>query len=277
MIYDGWYQNADAVILENEQIRTVLLPRFGGKIVSLYHKANRFELLFQNPKPQFTPAFIGASFAAYEACGFDDVFPSVEAEVVSVGREKIMYPDHGELWSHEMKTDITANCLTLSMQSTLLPYRFMKTVMLFGGTLQIRYQFTHTGDVEFPYVFFPHCLVAERKGMQLSIPAGQKKYLIQTANMEKWYLIHPLKTGNCGYIFPNEKISAFFQFSYHQLPYLGFWRTAGGFRGDHNCALEPASAYYDSVTIAAQNNRESILMPKETLDIPFSITMKATD
>jgi hypothetical protein len=68
-----------------------------------------------------------------------------------------------------------------------------------------------------------------------------------------------------------------FNYDPKKLPYLGYWHTEGGFRGDHNSALEPATAFYDGVSIAARNRRESALHPGETLDIHVSLALEPTE
>ena len=57
------------------------------------------------------------------------------------------------------------------------------------------------------------------------------------------------------------------------LPYLGFWITAGGFRGDYNCAWEPSSGYYDSVSRALRNNAVWELLPQEEKQFDITITV----
>ncbi len=52
-----------------------------------------------------------------------------------------------------------------------------------------------------------------------------------------------------------------------KLPYLGFWITDGGFRGDYNCALEPSTGYYDSIDIATKNGKVSYLLPNEVFEL----------
>ena len=57
------------------------------------------------------------------------------------------------------------------------------------------------------------------------------------------------------------------------LPYFGVWITRGGLEGSFNCALEPASGFYDSVSKAMKNNAVNILKPKEKLDFDLEIRL----
>ncbi len=49
------------------------------------------------------------------------------------------------------------------------------------------------------------------------------------------------------------------------LPYLGFWITNGGYRGERNFAFEPATGYYDTVNCARGRGRLKTLAPGEKL------------
>ena len=90
-------QGAEAVVLENDRLRCVCLPEHGGKIASLYRKDKSFELLFQNPRKNYRKAKPGAAFGDYEACGFDDAFPNIDAGRAQTGRGETDYFDHGEI------------------------------------------------------------------------------------------------------------------------------------------------------------------------------------
>lgn len=269
------FRNAHAIIMENALLRVVILPEFGGKIASLFLKEQQFELLFQNPKDFFTKAPLGASFAEYEACGFDDAFPTVNEEIVKIGAHSILYPDHGEVWTTNMEVKHTNRWVKMAFESLILPYYFQKWVMLEQDKLNICYKIKNTGDFDFPYIFLVHCLVHTRERMELILPhdAGEKGWQTNGTLMSKWYLSNPVSEGKCGYNFLNEKIIALFTYPKDQFPYLGYWITCGGFRGDHNCALEPASAYFDAVSIARKHHRESILHMGETVLFTLSIQL----
>ena len=72
--------------------------------------------------------------------------------------------------------------------------------------------------------------------------------------MVKYYVVGRLEKDGCGYDYPETGTSVRFLYDVEKLPYLGCWITAGGYRGDKNCALEPSTGYYDSVGRARQIN-----------------------
>lgn len=93
--------------------------------------------------------------------------------------------------------------------------------------------------------------------------------------MVKYYADQKVKTGFCGYCYPSQGLRCTFRYDAKKLPYLGLWITAGGFRGDYNCALEPASGYYDSIQKAAENGSLYLLKKEEPLH--FSLELALTE
>lgn len=303
------FQNVTAVVLENEWIRVKVLPAKGGKLASVYSKPKDFELLFQNPKPQYGEAKLYSPFEQYEACGFDDAFPSIDAGDVRVGGEYVAYPDHGEIWSAPFEYCVKEERVELFCHSAILPYRYTKTIQLERDSVVCSYEITNTGEVEFPYLWAFHCLVNYRENMRLILPesveqvenvcaspllgAVGEKYRFPTDTVQggktgdfrtvlpanppsyaKYYAVGAVKQGVCGYEYPTEKVRALITYDAQKLPYLGFWITTGGFRGDCNCALEPATGYYDSIATAQKNGCCSVLKPNETFDFNIKIALQ---
>jgi hypothetical protein len=65
-----------------------------------------------------------------------------------------------------------------------------------------------------------------------------------------------------------------FTYDANKLPYLGFWRTLGGFRGDYNCALEPSNGFYDSIAKAQENKTCPILESGEVFSFQLHMQLK---
>lgn len=309
MIHIGPFYNESAVFLENERLRAVILPQHGGKVASLYLKHRQFELLFQNPKPFYSPARPYDPFYNFEACGFDDAFPTIDACEVRVGDKKVLYPDHGEIWSTPFDFRVENNRVVMACAGGILPWRYEKILELKEDRLHCSYRITNMGETVFPYLWAFHCLVNYRSDMELVFPGGVEQvenvcdspalgkagtvYRFpddETADgsirsfgrvpptlprsAEKFYVRGRVTQGKCGYRYPSEDVTALVEYDAAKLPYLGFWCTAGGFRGDYNCALEPASAYYDSIPTAVNNHAVSVLHPGETISFSIRVTLR---
>jgi galactose mutarotase-like enzyme len=299
--------NTESIVLENHRLRTVVMPSFGGKIASLFYKQNQFELLFQNPKPQFTHAPLYADFSEFEACGFDDAFPCINGEELDIGGEKVIYPDHGEIWTASFDYFIKNEKLFLAYKSRILDYEYHKTVYLNDNSLVCEYTIKNNGSLPFPCIWAAHCLVRYEQAMTLLYPRGTraieiladslapgaagKKYHFPADTVEgrrrnftmppgaappyaqKYYIADPIPEGCCGYVYPSQNMRAELFFDAAVLPYLGFWITSGGFCGDYNCAFEPSTGYYDRVSTAKAAGRLDYLDPGKAKTFSLIITI----
>ena len=295
MIFFTKWQDQHAVILQNSDITAVILPEHGGKVASLFHRSKGFELLFQNPHKTYRKAEPGSDFSKFEACGFDDAFPTIDPCDVLVNGSIIHYPDHGEIWSAAFEYTVENDSVILTYAGRLLPYRYEKTFCLNGASLVCKYRIKNTGKVEFPYLWAFHCLVNCEKGMRLIYPDGvttitnvldcnsfgkagrqypfaESFYRLPEGPMIKYYITGKVKEGKCGYYYPRKNIIALIKFDLDSLPYLGFWCTDGGYRGDINCAFEPASGFYDSALVSYRHGTGSTLLPNMTFS--FQIVIK---
>lgn len=308
MVYYEPFYNTQAVVLENETIKATVLPDKGGKVASLIYKPKNFELLFQNPKGTFGQACITSRFEDFEACGFDDAFPSIEKGVVRLGGREIRYPDHGEVWSAPLACEADSECIKLSFHSSILGYSYLKRLRLAKDGLECSYSILNQGEEPFPYIWAFHCLVNYEEDMHLLFPDGTAQVVnvmhsqrlggagsayafpcsadakgeiydftrvpaAASKSCEKYYVLGRVSQGSCGYYYPSKQVTARIEYDQAKLPYLGFWITAGGFRGDYNCALEPATGFYDSIETAVENHAVSYLHPGETLNFDIRLSL----
>lgn len=301
------FYGEQAILLDNENLEAVILPERGGKVASLLVKKTGMELLYQNTRKTFTRAQFGSNFGDFEACGFDDAFPTVDEEIVEVGGKKEIYPDHGEIWSASFVVDPPAmakeNAVNLCYYSRRLNYDYQKRFELKGNRLCCRYTIRNNAKVSLPYVWTMHCLMNLTPNMRFIFPAGTKQvqnvfsgsvlkgeekiYLYPEDETEdgwyrfdrlpdegsvKYYAVGRVKEGVCGYDYPETNTSVRLHYDPEKLPYLGCWITAGGYRGDKNCALEPCTGYYDSVGKAKRLVGSCAeLAPGEMLDFTIEI------
>jgi galactose mutarotase-like enzyme len=273
-----------AAVLQNSEASAVVLPEHGGKVASLYEKAKHFELLFQNPRGSFKKASLGDDFSKYEACGFDDAFPTIDSCGICIGGRKVKYPDHGEIWSSAFDFSTGSDCVVMRCKSKILPYIYEKRVSLEENGIKCGYKISNTGEDPFPYLWAFHCLVNIEDGMGLLYPDGtgvlvnvQSSREFGAAGTEmpftgrflspprepssKFYLKGKVREGRCGYEYPAHALRAVIEYNPDALPYLGFWCTRGGFRGDVNCAFEPATGFYDNAASAFGRGMGSVLQP----------------
>lgn len=309
MIKECLFKGCQAVKLENELIRVIVLPSMGGKVASIYKKDKEFELLYQNKEEVYKKPKIYDTFSAYDASGFDDAFPSIDISKVNISGKEILYPDHGEIWSADFTYKIEDEKVHLVYESTILKYRYEKIFSLSKDNLISDYKISNFGDYEFPCIWVMHSLIVCEEDMELIFPKGTKEIInvlnskflgeagkihsypitmassgkhyelnkilpLNSNNMEKYYVKGSVTEGLCGAYYPSKDVNYRIYFDKSKLPYLGFWITEGGFRGDYNCALEPANGYYDSVETAEKEQKLYKLKPNETLEFTLRIEIK---
>lgn len=273
--------------LRNERVRIRILPERGGKIASVYDLSHAFELLYQ-PNGEYPPLRPGMAFSDGDASGFDDVFPSMGEKWhdPSVGQDRAL-PDHGEIWTSSMEVDsVTEKTVRMHTRGQSFPFRYDKELSLLARGVRERITVTGTGKEPFPCLWVCHCLMRAEAGMRFEFPEGSgaiecvpecswpPEGQAVTAlrdlqvpppdgTMMKFYFRDPVQTGECAVSYPLSGVCAVLRFHPEQLPYLGFWITAGGYRGERNFAFEPASGYYDTLGKAAESGRLPVLRPGE--------------
>ncbi|QUH29256.1 DUF5107 domain-containing protein [Vallitalea guaymasensis] len=308
-IYESNYRNAKSIHMSNNLISCTILPELGGKIASFYHKDKKFELLFQNKKDEYMKPDMYDDFSLYDASGFDDCFPSVDEGFADFGSEKIKYPDHGEIWSSCFDYEIIGDRVKLKYASRLLPYTYEKSIGINENTILIDYKIKNTGSEVIDCFYTMHCLINCEKNIILKFPSETKEVInvlessflgkkgsihpfpvTQTNEgksffldhvkspdsngYEKYYVMDKIEDGICGAYYPSKGIEFVTKYDATKLPYLGFWVTEGGFRGDYNCALEPSNGFYDSMKSVYENNKFMKLEPNT--DFEFSIELSLT-
>ncbi|GMQ56664.1 hypothetical protein AN1V17_10580 [Vallitalea sediminicola] len=308
-IYESIYKNQKSVHISNRFISCTILPELGGKIASFYHKDKKFELLFQNKSDKYLNPDMYDDFSLYDASGFDDCFPSVEEGFGDFGSEKIKYPDHGEIWSSNMDYKISGNEIKLNYVSQLLPYTYEKSIRIDKNSILIDYSIKNIGSKVIDCFYTMHCLIHCEEDMILKFPVDTRKvinvidsnYLGKKGEIhtfpvtkrdtgesysldhvkspdsnryEKYYVVDKIKDGICGAYYPSKGIEFITKYDVAKLPYLGFWVTEGGYRGDYNCALEPSNGFYDSMKNVYEKNKFLKLEPNTSFDFRIELSLK---
>ncbi len=307
------YKGLDAWTLENDALRLTFLPGYACKMASLINKKTGREWLFQSNNDTLRVPEYGASFAEYDSSGFDEVFPSIDACPYPDGSWHGMpIPDHGEVWAMPWESihspdDLAAKAI---VQSQTLPYVFSKNIMLRNNEVLFEYRVENTSDEDFKFIWTPHCLLACSPATRLLIPEnltevmtvehsskrlgpwgtrhaypqttdihGLKMDLAATEprtvrNCEKFYFTQPNTAGWCGIEHTDTGEKLIYTYDADKVPYLGVWKTQGGYRGDYNLALEPCTGVYDDLYMASKIRRVAVVGPKSTYEWTFKMTVE---
>ena len=309
MIEEIMFKGSPCIKIENKDLRIIIIPSLGGKIASIYRKDKDFELLYQNQEDKYRRPQMYDDFSKYDASGFDDAFPSIDASIVKHQDNVVLYPDHGEIWSAEFQARVRKKKLELFYESKEFNYSYEKNFSIQGGSLTIHYKIFNKGINDFPCIWAMHCLVKCEENMELLLPKATKKIINvlnsnslgavgrildypetlgedgQTFNlnqvrskdsetMEKYYVKGKVAKGMCGAYYPSKDVNYRIYYKKRKLPYLGVWINEGGYRGDYNCALEPTNGYYDSIDTAEKEKCLYILKPNKSLKFSIRLELK---
>jgi hypothetical protein len=285
--------------LENEWLSLSILPEVGAKILTLFDKHAKRNLLWENPRirPQTYP--IDANFDNYWCGGWDDAYPSADACIYK--GEPI--PNVGELRSlHWTVEDLKANeseaTATFSAYAPISPVKATKRVTLAGETLQMRFELENLGPLPVDYLWGTHPAFAVEAGTRLLIPArtgivaqSNDPSLGAPGDRYEWpflgdrdmSIVPDISAGiNCGHYATDLEDGWFavetagngilYEFPIQKCPHLWLWLVYGGWRGYHHAVVEPWTGYPVILSEAVEQGRHSQLAPRGM----FSVTVRCT-
>jgi hypothetical protein len=170
---DWSYLGLQAVVLENERVRVVVLPELGGKVWEIHDLVTRRQLLWHNPRVRPSRVPFGSGYDDVFSGGWDELFPNDVPE--KLGEE--LYPDHGETWtlpwSWELEKTADAVSVHLEVVTPISSCTLRKTISLTTGERHLRVE----EDVEngsgrdLPYLWKQHLAVAVGDGARIDLPA----------------------------------------------------------------------------------------------------------
>lgn len=305
MTYDTW-SGESRIRLENETLRAVILPRMGGRVISLFHKGKGFEAAAQRGAGTWAGSVGSAEnafpFAPY-AYGMDDAFPNIDEEDFIWRGRKLHYPDHGEIWRAECRTyGHGQESAVLTWESRIFSYCYEKRMKLEGSSLRIHYRIENMGTEELPAIWTWHGLMRYEEDMEILLPEETEavRNVLDDPVLGREGTVHPVQgrlydftrvppaeprsavkyyvesrvtEGRCGFYYPSADMACLLHYDAGKLPYLGVWITAGGFQGDYNCALEPTNGFYDSIKKASANKKLPVLGAGECMEFELEVIL----
>lgn len=169
----SWY-GQEAWALENDTLRTVVVPAVGAKLVSLLDKRTRLEWLAGPGDRPFKNIPYGASFVEQDMSGWDEMFPTIVACEYPAPGEKngAPLPDHGEVWPLSWALEPAGpNRLRLSVEGRALPYRLTRTLAYNAAdTLHMHYTLENLSRERMPYIWAAHPQFVCGEGAEILLP-----------------------------------------------------------------------------------------------------------
>jgi hypothetical protein len=281
--------------LENEWLSLSVLPEVGAKILTLYDKISKRQILWANPRirPQAYP--IDANFDNYWCGGWDDAYPTADA-CVHAGEP---FPNLGELrsllWAVQ---EVSPEKTVLTAYGPISAIHATKTIWLTGQVLHMSFDVKSLSPIPLDFMWGTHPAFAVEAGTRLIVPARTgivaqsndpslgapgDRYSWPHVNGTDMSVVPDISAGiNCGHYATDLEDGWFavetngkgilYEFPLETCPHLWMWLVYGGWRGYHHAVLEPWTGYPVNLTQAVEDGRHSVLKPGET----FSVTVRCT-
>lgn len=272
------------MVIENKILKAEFLPDIGGKMITLANveTGHQFLLESQLPGKHYKRAEYGTGFEEYDASGFDECFPTIEASVyrswnTSGCQHTFDFPDHGELWSRPWEFRVEDNALDFSIQGVNAHYQLEKKITIEDNRLIIHYILTNFMDDPFLHLWSAHPLLKVSPASKIILPEDIDHVILSWVSDEKigkreervpWPFLSAahevrdysivqerslgmavkcftdiLHDGFAGLYDIKTSQSLLFEFDPKEIPYLGIWLCYGGW---------PAGAKEKHLTVALE-------------------------
>jgi galactose mutarotase-like enzyme len=263
-------QGFEVYSLKNEEIELEVVPELGAKIISLknlrtgrewlWHPQSVLKLFRNRPRDNFSQSPL---------VGIDECFPTIEP----CSWQERDLSDHGELWNTPWEVDSKAwddGILKMSARLNISPFKFERTIELYGNEVRMSYELTNLAAMEENFVWAIHPLLRLQPGDQLELPASTRALL----NGEGWVdgIDSAIPETNCAKVFatplseglvaihnPDTGDRLEFEWDPAENNTLGLWLTRGGWHGHHHFAIEPMNSGADSLASAAERKHCGVI------------------
>lgn len=302
-----------ALALENELLRTLVVPDMGAKLVSLLDKRNQVEWLVGPGARPFRPVPYGAPFTEQDMSGWDEMFPTISACAYPVPGELAgrTLPDHGEVWALPWAvSEGQEGRLTLAVTGRALPYRLVRTLAYPApDTLALHYRLTNTGREALAYIWAAHPQFATAPAARVRLPARVNRVWNTLPEAWGWgppeteYAWpeattpqgNPVRLDEVGppslqrarkfFLPPELRIEmvtlvrqpggAWLQMAWSpaDIPYFGLWVDEGALSPTSVVTPEPTTGFYDSLETAWQKREVTVAGPGETKSWTVTVTL----
>lgn len=183
-----------------------------------------------------------------------------------------------------------------------LPYRFSRTMSLEGGTVRMEYRVANLGKKPLHGLWAFHGLAACDEATQVRLPPvrGHKQVEVlsvqdsamlgpagrvldfpvhkdddrgvsdigrvrpaSVGDTRKLYVNGAVDRGEATMTLAEGRLEYALRWPEDTVPYVGVWFDEGGFKHEHNCAIEPTTGFYDSLERAAASDTVEPIPPGE--------------
>jgi hypothetical protein len=289
------------VRLESTLLQADVAPGVGGRVISLIDKSSGYDFLWRNTSLPLELKARGSEYDPHFYGGIDELLPNDVAEPIN----GIDCPDHGELWTTALQSEVSGDRLTLHGRLSQFGLAYQREMRLRPESpwLDFKYRISNTTNQTRHFLWKLHAALAVQPDDVIECPARQAQIVDpawsrfkavapfkwpnvdgQTANvvpprnetMDFFYLFD-LTAGEMAWHRPSAGLKFEYRFDTNVFPYAWLFASYGGFLGHYTIILEPCTAMPMSVNEAAGKKQCSRLQPGEVLETAVSLYAGPTD
>lgn len=281
-----------ALILENELLRVIILPELGAKLWQLTYKPRDFDLLWQHPRMKPCPVAKNSVYDDHFFGGWDELFPNDVPEIL--GGEQM--PDHGEIWTMSWDFEVSGDTVHLWTETDASCCRLDKWITLREGESMLRFhhKITNIGQKELPYLWKLHAALRIDEHARVDMGAktvfvddfgptrvgnGGFTYTWPYANGHDMRQIPPraamfnefqlgteMEAGWCAVTHTEDKIGFGLAFNLDIFPSCWTFASYGNWRNVNTLILEPCTGYPISVQAGVAQGTHKVLGPSQSIE-----------
>jgi galactose mutarotase-like enzyme len=282
-------------LLTSNDLRVLVSPDQGGRIVSLTHRGVAQDVLWRENAGADRPCY-DASADVADIQGWEECCPAVGPGPYPPGPwEGIQNPVQGEVFALPWRVlEATGNRIALAVHGVRFPYLLQRELTVSEpDVLHLRYRIENHCGLPFPFIWSAHPLFDARGGARIVLPEGVSAVFVDSSLHDhlaparrsvgwpqarlaegetvaftpvqpgagvshKLYAV-ALPDGWCR-LERADGLTLDLRWDPAEIPCLGIWIDTVG-AGMARVALEPCLGYPDALADAAQWGRHAVLPP----------------
>ena len=285
----------EILIIENDHLKVSIIPKLGGKLLSVFNKKLKKEFIWLNNQLPLKPNMPGADYDSNFIGGVDELIPNDQPENI----DGINYPDHGELWTTPLQYEIVNNQIKLHGSLPLCQLYYTKTIQLEEDrpVISLNYSIKNESNKQLHFLWKLHAALRIEPGDKLLTSAinGQvvdinysryktlqpfKWPLIENTdaglvpiknNSTDFFYLYDIPTGNMMLQSADEDQLFCYSYDTKVFPYQWYFASYGGFLNHYTAILEPCTNMPMSVNDAIEKNQSVMLKPGEIINTQVQI------
>jgi hypothetical protein len=273
------------ITLENDDLRLVVCPDLGARVLSLLPRRSGREWLVQGEPPSEPSAWAGedAVFGGREAFGWDECLPTVAPCPDPLDAGAALLRDHGECWGRPAEAVADGEVLVSRWRSSRWDWAFERRLRLDGSAVEAAYRIENRGSRPLPFLWSIHPLLALETGSTVELDRPGEHRMTAAIGFDRppdalpdRWTVADITAGTAlkayarmagpGIGLARQPNGATLRVSWDLVvaPVAGLWLDFGGWPSDapvHQVAIEPTTSEDDDLCSAIAAGRDKVVEP----------------